>query len=409
MTLRKGTVMKKYCKTFSYARIIIFSLMLIIAVVFLPKTVIATNTKEGNETSSSPVEKPTPGKFILTIIEEKVSLYANEADVQEILAAIAKTIGIEFKCERKLNETKSILLTDVSVEQAVRRVADSYLLEFVKTSQDDQPKLTAITAVPSKALSVGTESTPGASTTTLYENPYRGKGVSEELARKAVLNEVQKVYGKAQIAKTFTYYSVDNKQEAYCYILYRKENELPDIDEMLANMAKQKNEFTSLKADLSKVQDSKQKAEIIRKLSKARAELVNSYGREEFVTATGSAHEGHVPVLGMVDGLSLDLALLPEVTQQLSDEYGENNVKFVRTIYAGMFTVMHEFDIGGGKTILVDPRSGQEIDKQLVLDRAATEYKKISEKIQTNESTREALEKRKALMEKKWQYVRNLK
>lgn len=391
-----------------------------VTILFLHVIFAVSNLAYGRSSDTGPFESNLPqtdaeiskshsdlvaGEFQLRLRDGKVYLHANHADAYEMLSALAKTADIELDCEEPLIETRSIVLEGTSIEKAIRLIATNYLLEFAKSRDNGELKLTYVNAVARETDEIAYL----AKAFSVHKNLYRGNEVHEGLTRKAVLHEVQQVYGKARIAKTFTYYSIDNKPEAYCYILYLKDGGLPDVDERLAEIAKKEQEINTLKAVISKLKDPEKKATKIRKLGNINAELVAGYGRQSFVTAIGGAHEGHVPVLAMVDGLPVDLALIPELSRRLRSEYGEDNVKFLRTIYTGMFNVMHEFDIGTGEPILVHPRTGQEIDKRLVLHDAIVEYKEQSKKLETDSAAREALEKHKKKKQKKWEYVRNLK
>lgn len=345
-------------------------------------------------------EKLASGKFNLSVKDEEVFLAANEADVREMLVALAKAAGVKFKSVGALHETKSINLYGVSVEEAVRRIAESYLLEFVKTVREGVPKLTAINAVPSRKRGM-TGSKHMAKHQ--YMNLFRGDAVEIELAKKGAIHFASKAYGKVRFFDATTYYNPESHEEVYSFLFYRGEGPLPSRAEILKKVAELTKIRLEAEAQLSKLKGAT-KARARKKISNL---WKNISQPESFVTVVSGAHTGHVPVITMTEGLPTDIVLSDTIKARLQDQYGGTQVRFVQPIYLGPFNTPFEFEINA-RRIFVDPHTGRETDKGFFLHKAATASEKIAKKMKTDRQAIAKYEERKSMMNKKWDFVRRL-
>lgn len=238
------------------------------------------------------------------------------------------------------------------------------------------------------------------------DDPLRGQDVSEELAKKAALYEAEALYGKTSVFSVTTLYSIAGKPEAYCFVLHRKNGTIPSADEMASSVGDARRQVAERRGASKDISD---RAKLAQALDEVGAfEKANVWRTAEFTTVICGAHEGNVPVIRMTEGLPPQTVLLGSVREQLADKYGKENVRFARPIYGDQFSTLLEFEVGK-KRVLVDPLSGREMEKGLLIKRETAKLEEKRRKLGTDFAVREGLRRRRILMKKKWDFVRAIK
>ena len=240
------------------------------------------------------------------------------------------------------------------------------------------------------------------SNTNVPSSPYRGEEVDAELAQKAATYFASQAYGGVRLFDVSTFFNLIGTKEAYSILLYRGKDPMPtpeEIDDKVNEHIKNRKKLE----DQLQTSKGKAKAKIKAAISKAWS---NISCPQDFVTVICGAHTGHVPVISMTEGLPIDMVLRKEIEEQLATQYGNQGVIFIGPIYFGAFDIGFEFEVDG-RSVIVDPATYRETDKELLLydySAAAVETKKEK----TESDIAEAIEERRALMQKKWDFVRSL-
>lgn len=360
----------------------------------------------GMSTLSEVDEKLPPGKFYLSVNKNKVYLSSNEANVQEMLTQLCDALDVDVNSMGDLRATRTLTLTGVSPECAVRKIVENHMLSFRRVKKDGTFKLISVGIFPRTKVDKSETIDTNSFAPTSYSAPYIGEDVSLELAKKAAIHFATEAYGEVRFWGATEYAEPMGRTEAYSILLYRGEGPLPKRGEIYSGIRKQTNIRKKLEAQLKKLKG--------RAKARFRAKIKESWKRisrpTEFVTVLCGAHTGHVPVITMTEGLPIEYVLLEEIENQMKHIYHANQVNYVRPVYIGPFHIKFEFRILG-EEVLVDPRNGSEIDKELVLEdlslaavarQAEMEPDKVIER-------EEKIQERKNLMKKKWDFVRGLK
>jgi len=207
----------KYPNAFSNAVDMLISFMLTMAIMCC----LCPELTNAQGVPSAVAETLEPGKFVLTVKDGKVFLIANKADVREMLIALSKAANIELKCVGDLRKAKSVTLNGSSVEDAIRRIAKSYIMEFVRAPNDSVLKLATIHAIPSngKDANVSISASPFPVTMT---GQMKFKAVAVNVAQVVAIDYLPKFRpGEWVPFDRFTYYDLDGQPAVYLFI-FRK-------------------------------------------------------------------------------------------------------------------------------------------------------------------------------------------
>ena len=86
--------------------------------------------------------------------------------------------------------------------------------------------------------------------------------VSEDLVQNLVLQEVEQIFGQAQIFDITPYYNADGTPEVYCFTLFRGTGTPPEVNTLISDLKKATDEKIELRNQYSKTETLEAKNQI---------------------------------------------------------------------------------------------------------------------------------------------------
>ena len=300
------------------------------------------------ETQPSGAPAPASGKFVLTLTEGKVSLVANEAEVKEILAALANKAGVGLTYQSPGQPVaKSITLKNVSVEEAFRQISDSYLMEFTKASEDGEARLIAVHAVPSgaKGQSVGSKPDVSIPTAPSAAEPQT-EPVPIALAEFVASDYLPKFRpGEWALTDRFTYYDLDGNAAVHVFVYRTPDADATNRDAVMEMIegARTERDAAARRADTLRIPgDNAGNQAFQEAMNNRNAAQRAMYATEEFQTVMVGTTTTSKPLMRCYRGLPAPLVRRKGVADQLRAQHPAVAAQLSDVVYLGPFDLFYK-------------------------------------------------------------------
>ncbi|MFC1862916.1 S8 family serine peptidase [Thermodesulfobacteriota bacterium] len=114
--------------------------------VFISILVFSTIVNAKQQPINLEINDADPGRnqFVLNISDNLVSLEANGADIRTILTEIAEKAGIQIDIDPRVRGSILISFKDIEIEEAIKRLTGNRGIEFIKTGNDNEYRISKI-------------------------------------------------------------------------------------------------------------------------------------------------------------------------------------------------------------------------------------------------------------------------
>lgn len=302
--------------------------------------------------TSAPPSSPKVGEFDLRVDGGRVFLTANEAEAKAILQAIAAKAGVSFDCQGDVRDKRTLVLDGLPVEDAVKRVAGNYVLQFVRDGSQGTTRLIGIRIAPSAPSAQGeapVAENRGA-TATVGARP-----VPQAAARRVGEHYLPKYYPDEWIyLTTFTFYGLDGTPAVYAAIFHRPTCKIGSQAELEDHIAKRSAARRALSAGVGDAQKGSSTTRSRQELAAAERDL---YLVDDVATVFVGTNTEQNPLLGCHKGLPAGVAEQADIRARLAAE-GRGSVG--RTIWINRFDVRVETAANASALAAAD--SGKPLD-----------------------------------------------
>ncbi|MFH1625190.1 MAG: hypothetical protein ABID54_08575 [Pseudomonadota bacterium] len=248
------------------------------------------------------------GGFSVENEDGKISIFAKEADLQELLKEIALKTDVQIEALDSIDQKISIQIERKSLSEIMAKIAENCLLVFENKSKG--PKVSQI-----YVLSRGEK-------TKELKNPKpqlaeKHKEISYELAEKVATYYATKRWEGIQVGPGQLYCAPDGTPEVYYFVVLKKDLPIKTLESISEEVATLRKRRIEIEQDL---EDSSEKS----------SSLVGDLWREmsageKYGTVIVGAHEGREPFIASYSGLPPHIFLKEDAVETRRAQIGGAN------------------------------------------------------------------------------------